>query len=402
MEERRRVLVVVSAVLLCSVLVWFNYSAVLPLVVEEWALTGTEAGVVFAAFQAGYVLAILPAGRLADRTSTRRVVAVGATATGAFSLCFALLAQGFLSGVALRFLAGIGMAGVYVPGMRFLADWFPPERRGRALGVYTGAFSLSTGLSFLLSSGVATVGDWRVGVGATSVGAVVAGPVMLLGTADPPESTSAAVGFDLSMLRNRAYRYAVGVYAGHTWEVFGVRNWLPAFLVSLPAVAATDDPTFAAGVLTGITLSVGGVGNVAGGWASDRVGRSRAVGVALGTSGAISLAFAFLEGLSLPALVALLVVYGVVLVADSSPTSTAVTEVVDDEHVGVALALQTLVGFTMTVVSPVVFGFVLDARGFSAAFPTFALGALGGLVSLALLARSRRSQSPARTPDAAD
>jgi MFS family permease len=402
MDERRRVLAVVSAVLLFSVLVWFNYSAVLPLVVAEWSLTGTQAGVVFAAFQAGYVLAILPAGRLADRTSTRRVVAVGATVTGVFSLGFALLAEGFLSGVALRFLAGVGMAGVYVPGMRFLTDWFPPERRGRALGVYTGAFSLSTGLSFLLSSGVASLGDWRVGIGATSVGAVVAGPVMLLATDDPPNESAAGVGLDLSMLRNRAYRYAVGVYAGHTWEVFGVRNWLPAFLVSLPAVAATEDPTLVAGLLTGLTLSVGGIGNVAGGWASDRVGRSLAVGVALGTSGAISLAFAFLNGLSMPLLVALLVVYGVVLVADSSPTSTAVTEVVDDDHVGVALALQTLVGFTMTVVSPVVFGFVLDARGFSAAFPTFALGAVGGLVSLVLLARTCRAGALRRSPEAAD
>jgi MFS family permease len=402
MEERRRVLAVVSTVLLFSVLVWFNYSAVLPLVVEEWSLSGTQAGVVFAAFQAGYVLAILPAGRLADRTSTRRVIAAGATATGVFSLGFAVFAQGFLSGVALRFLAGVGMAGVYVPGMRFLADWFPPERRGRALGVYTGAFSLSTGLSFLLSSGIASVGDWRVGIGATSVGAVLAGPVMLAATADPPEATSAAVGFDLSMLRNRAYRYAVGVYAGHTWEVFGVRNWLPAFLVSLPAVAAADDPTFLAGILTGVTLSVGGVGNVAGGWASDRIGRSRAVFVALGTSGAISLGVAFLGGISLPLLVGLLVVYGVVLVADSSPTSTAVTEVVDDEHVGVALAVQTLVGFTMTVVSPVVFGVVLDARGFSAAFPTFALGAVGGLVSLALLARARGAGRPSGAAEAAD
>jgi MFS family permease len=184
--------------------------------------------------------------------------------------------------------------------------------------------------------------------------------------------------------------------------VFGVRNWLPAFLVSLPAVAATDDPTLAAGVLTGLTLSVGGIGNVAGGWASDRIGRSRAVAIALGTSGTISLAFAFMEWISLPVLVALLVVYGVVLVADSSPTSTAVTEVVEDDHVGVALALQTLVGFTMTVISPVVFGFVLDSRGFSAAFPTFALGAVGGLVSLALLARARRTSAGAGPVGTAD
>ena len=65
MRERRRVLVVISAALFVSVLVWFNYSAVLPLIVEEWGLSGIQAGIVFGAFQAGYLVAILPAGRLA-------------------------------------------------------------------------------------------------------------------------------------------------------------------------------------------------------------------------------------------------------------------------------------------------------------------------------------------------
>jgi len=79
MQERRRVLVVTSVALFFSVLVWFNYSAVLPLIVEEWGLSGTEAGIVFGALQAGYLVAIVPAGWLADRYSPRWVIAVGAT-----------------------------------------------------------------------------------------------------------------------------------------------------------------------------------------------------------------------------------------------------------------------------------------------------------------------------------
>lgn len=79
-------LVVICEVLLASVLVWFNYSAVLPLISEEWSLSGTQAGLIFAAFQVGYLVAILPAGALADRFSTRRIIAAGATGTGIFSV----------------------------------------------------------------------------------------------------------------------------------------------------------------------------------------------------------------------------------------------------------------------------------------------------------------------------
>ena len=243
MEERRKVLAVVSAVLLASVLVWFNYSAVLPLVVAEWSLSGVEAGLVFAAFQAGYVVAIVPAGRLADTASPRWVIGVGAAGTGLASLAFAALADGLLAGTALRFLAGVCMAGVYVPGMRFLSDWFPPDTRGRALGVYVGAYSLSTGLSFLLSSTVASAVGWRAAVAATSVGAVLAAPLVVVLTRDQPKSAEASMRLDASVLRNRPFRYAVGVYAGHSWEVFGVRNWLAAFLLTLPAVASTARPT---------------------------------------------------------------------------------------------------------------------------------------------------------------
>ncbi|WP_227356472.1 MFS transporter [Haladaptatus salinisoli] len=390
MHERTRSLAVASVVLLLSVLVWFNYSALLPQIVDAWSLSGVQAGALFAAFQAGYVVAVIPAGMVADGYSTRRVVAVGATGTGLASVAFAALADGFLVGVFFRFVAGAFMAGVYVPGMRFLSEWYPESARGRALGVYTGAFSLSTGLSFLLSSSVAAALDWRVAIGATSVGAVVAGPLMLAFARDHPDAAVSDRRFDRRLLSNRAYLYAVGVYAGHTWEVFGVRNWMPAFLVATTAVAGASEPTVLAGLLTGAMMSLGGVGNLLGGWASDSVGRIRTVLAVLGASACISAILGLLDWLSLPALTALLLLYGALLTADSSPTSTAVTEVVADEHVGVALSVQTLAGFSATVVSPVVFGAVLDTSGYAWAFLTLALGAAFGLVSLGLLSRRLR------------
>jgi len=341
MRERTRVLAAASATLLAAVLVWFNYSALLPLIVEDWGLSGVQAGAVFAAFQAGYVVAILPAGRLADRFSTRGVVAAGASGTGLASIAFAVFATGFRSGVGFRLVAGVFMAGVYVPGMRLLSEWFPEATRGKAIGVYAGAFSLSTGLSFFLSSAVASALDWRVAIGATSVAAVVAGPLLLATTRDHPEATDRTREFDLSVLRDRSYRYAVGIYAGHTWELFGARNWLQAFLVAAPAVAATDDPTLVGGLIAGTALSLGGVGNVAGGWASDRLGRIPTVTGALAVSTALSLTLGLLTDLPVYVLAALVIVYGLALVADSSPTSTAVTEVAPDERVGVALAVQT-------------------------------------------------------------
>ncbi|MGM0388761.1 MAG: MFS transporter, partial [Natrinema limicola] len=167
-------------------------------------------------------------------------------------------------------------------------------------------------------------------------------------------------------------------------ELFGVRNWLLAFLVATPAFVATDSAILP-GLVVGAMIAMSGVGNAAGGWLSDRVGRPQTIAAGLGASTVLSATFDLLGGLSLSALVAVTLVYGVVLALDSAPTSTLVTEVVADEHVGTALSVQSLAGFSTTVVSPIVFGLALDRGGYAAAFPTLAAGALLGLLSVGAL-----------------
>lgn len=171
-------------------------------------------------------------------------------------------------------------------------------------------------------------------------------------------------------MRNRGYLYAVAVYTAHSWELYGIRNWILAFLLTVPAVTATDDPALWAGLLAGIMMTVGGAGNVLSVWATDTIARSTAIGVSLGSSATITVALVFLQRCSMASLVALLVVYGITLTGDSSPTSTVITELVDDETVGTALAIQSLGGFAATATSPVVFGLVLDRSGCLAAFLT--------------------------------
>ncbi|PSP41621.1 MFS transporter [Halobacteriales archaeon QH_10_70_21] len=388
-KERTRVLIVAAIALFFSVLVWFNYSAVLPLVVEEWGLSGTQAGIVFGAFQAGYLVAIVPAGWLADRYSPRWVIAIGATGTGLPSLGVAVIGDGFLIGTVLRFLSGLFVAGVYVPGMRFVSDWYPEAVRGRALGLYIGTYELGSGLSFVFATVAAEAVNWQLAIGVTSIGALFVAPVVLGLTRDSPERTISSATFDLSLLKNAEFLSAISIYSWHNWELFGVRNWLLAFLVSTPAFAAVDS-TVLPGLVVGAMIIMSGAGNTAGGWLSDRLGRPQTIATGLGLSTLLSAVFGLLGGLPLMILVTLTLIYGVVLALDSAPTSTLVTEVVPDEHIGTALSVQSLAGFSTTVVSPIVFGIALDQSGYSVAFLTLAAGAFLGLLSVGALVRVRQ------------
>jgi MFS family permease len=388
-KERTRVLIVAAIALFFSVLVWFNYSAVLPLIVEEWGLSGTQAGIVFGAFQAGYLMAIVPVGWLADRYSPRWVIAIGATGTGLPSLGFAVVADGFLIGTLLRFLSGLFVAGVYVPGMRFVSDWYPEAVRGRALGLYIGTYELGSGLSFVFATVAAEAVNWQLAIGVTSIGALFVAPMVLGLTRDNPERTTSSANFDLSLLQNGEFLSAISIYSWHNWELFGVRNWLLAFLVATPAFAAVDSAVVP-GLVVGAMIIMSSAGNTAGGWLSDRLGRPQTIATGLGLSTLLSAVFGLLGSLPLMVLIALTLVYGVVLAMDSAPTSTLVTEVVPDEHIGTALSLQSLAGFSTTVVSPIVFGIALDQSGYSVAFLTLAAGAFLGLLSVGALVRVRQ------------
>lgn len=264
MQERRRVLVVTSVALFFSVLVWFNYSAVLPLIVEEWGLSGTEAGVVFGALQAGYLVAIVPAGWLADHYSPRWVIAVGATGTALPSLAFAAVADGVLVGTVLRFLSGLFVAGVYRDTARVPRGLTPKVNR----------------VSYMMGTTVleSTVATWIKDLNPKQLPAVARNATPLKtrvfgvmrrelpgrgGAADPHGRTERS-GINsrrlvtgsprgIKLACDRTARFGTcgqnGEAAGlapavlhswHNWELFGVRNWLLAFLVMTPAFVATD------------------------------------------------------------------------------------------------------------------------------------------------------------------
>src|ERR687894_2637680 len=78
----------------------------LPLLRDEWGASATEMGWVFAAYQVGYVAAVLLVLPLTDRVPAGRVIVPCMAATGVASLLFPLLAQGVWSAAALRALAG--------------------------------------------------------------------------------------------------------------------------------------------------------------------------------------------------------------------------------------------------------------------------------------------------------
>ena len=100
-----------------------------------------------------------------------------------------------------------------------------------------------------------------------------------------------------------------------------------------------------------IAIGSGAIGCVAAGIWADRWGKARVAGGALAVERRLLLAAGVLYGGPLWVLIALAVVWGFAIVADSAQFSALVTEHTPRTHVGTALTLQTSAGFLLTMVS---------------------------------------------------
>ena len=98
----------------------------------EWSLNGTWQGLINSAALAGSLFGSLVLGRAADRIGRRAIFQYAILWYAVFTALTAV-AWGPWSVMTLRFLAGIGLGGMLVVDPSMLAEYLPPQRRGRML-----------------------------------------------------------------------------------------------------------------------------------------------------------------------------------------------------------------------------------------------------------------------------
>jgi MFS transporter, putative metabolite:H+ symporter len=135
---------------------------VLPVLTDVWALSATWAGWLGSSALAGALVGALVLGRLADRIGRREIFQLAILWYAAFTAATAL-SWGPESFFALRFLAGIGLGGMLVVDPSLLAEYLPPQRRGRFLVFldfwWPVGFLVAIGLSYVFLAQLGN--EWR-------------------------------------------------------------------------------------------------------------------------------------------------------------------------------------------------------------------------------------------------
>lgn len=350
---------------LLSMMVISNYAALLLVLQKEWSLTNAEAGWIFSSYQIGYVVAVVFLATLTDYINAKIIFIVSLFWTGFAGLLFAIYSDGFSSALIFRALMGVGFAGIYMPGLRMVAEKYAADRNtGRAVGIYVGTFTLGAALSLFLTGYLNGTFSWRTAFVVTACGPLAGGVVALLTLGHIPRtehSREEKVSL-VDILRNRPAMLMIGGYVAHMWEMFGMRAWIVAFLTTT-LLMKNSDLTQAVGMstfLAGMLTLVGSVSNVLGGTFSDRIGRPKSVFYILLASSLISLSIGWLISLSFAVIATVSMVYGFLVAAESSILSTGVAEFSHRGSLGRTMALQSFLGWSAASISPIVFGYVLD------------------------------------------
>ena len=188
-----------------------------------------------------------------------------------------------------------------------------------------------------------------------------------------------------SVYRNRGVRLANFGYFGHMWELYAMWTWAPAMIRA--SVAASGGRPAIAESASFAVIGSGLVGCVVAGLLADRYGRTVVASAAMAISGACCLVIGLLYGRSEYALLAIAVIWGASVVADSAQFSACVTELGDPRYIGTALTIQTCIGFLITTISIRLVPLLVARFGWSLTFIALAPGPFLGIVAMMRLRR---------------
>ncbi len=355
------------AMLMLALSTFSSYVAALPFIREEWGIGNTAAGAVFSCYLAGYAVSALVALPLTDRAPTRLMFLSCAAISLAANALFPIAARGVAAACALRFAAGVGLVGMYMPGLRIIASRFPASSRGAAMGMYVTAFYAASAVSLVATGALMSRLEWREAYLALAIASALSIPMaayLVGGDAERNRSASASGGMlRFEPLSNRATRAYIVGYTLHAVELYAVRVWLPQLLAAtlVGRGESVGDAAVTAAAVGGVALAAGSAGPVVGGALSDRFGRARSAMAIFALSGACCFAIGWVSAIPWPLAVALSCALGWTIAADSSIYSTAIAESAPAGMLGSAMALQAFSGFMGGVVGPILVGAILDA-----------------------------------------
>jgi len=361
-----------------------NLSVAAPLIKEEFGLSNTRLGVALAAFGYCYAIFQVICGYLGDRIGPRRMLAISGILWASGTLV-----TGFVTGltglIVARLLVGTGEGGTIPVATRAMSNWVARERRGFAQGFTHSASRAAAALTPPLVVFMIPFVGWRGTF-------VVMGVVSLLWVVvwysyfrDDPQTHKGVTEEELAALPvysdtardEKGGRQAVPwlrlirrmmpvtlVFFAHAWALWMYLSWLPSFFVSHFHIDLKHSAFY-----TGAIFIAAVIGNTVGGTLTDRLyektgklneSRRNVVILAYGGSIAFMSCVLFFQDQTV---VTISLAAALFFLELSCGPVFATPMDVAPEHAGVATGFVSTAAGLASVISPIIFGYIVDKTG---------------------------------------
>src|SRR6202521_4198120 len=285
------VLVLLCLMYLITYLDRVSLSNTAPLISKEYGFNKVTMGIIFSSFIWAYALFQVPGGWLGDRFGPRKVLSV----IMAYRTIIAVLttaALGFASFWGIRFALGIGEAGAFPTATRAMQMWFPRDERGFVQGGSHAASRLGAAIGPPLAVTIMIHYGWRSVFYVVGVLSLMWSLLYLLTYRNMPEENGRVSHAELahirgvndkgeikqaniqkrpkvpwSVLLKHSNMWAVMcAYAAYIYSLWFFLSWLPSYLVEYRKFTLIK-----MGFYASLPLLAGVVGDIFGGWLTDKL-----------------------------------------------------------------------------------------------------------------------------------
>jgi len=251
----------------------------LPAIKVEFAVDDKVLGFLAGpAFAVLYATLGIPIAFLADRSNRRNLIAL-ALAIWSGMTALSGMATTIFQLVLARIGVGIGEAGCSPPAHSMIADYYPPEKRSTAMGLYTLGISAGIMIAYLAGGWVAENIGWRAAFFIVGVPGLVLALLLRLTVEEPVRGISenrtdsghrpGIVSVARFLLSRKSFLHMAAGAGLASFSGYAVLSFYPSFLVrSFSMSLATI------GVYLGLILGIaGGIGFAGGGYLADKIGQ---------------------------------------------------------------------------------------------------------------------------------
>jgi len=243
---------------------------------EDLGVSDTAMGfLVGFAFALFYTFAGIPIARWADVGVRRSIIALGLAVWSGMTMLSGL-AQSFTQLALARVGVGIGEAAGSPPAHSLISDYFPPERRARALGIYAMGIYIGAAFGLLAGGWIKEFFGWRAAFIVVGIPGLVLSLLVRFTVREPPRglsdgSTVATQADSLGdvarfMASRRSFVLLALGASLLAFSGYGFGAWVPTFLVRVHGMGYAEIGTVI-GLMTGIG---GAAGAFIGGSLADR------------------------------------------------------------------------------------------------------------------------------------